>query len=185
MSDLFDKLKESAGQVIAEVDKGGKIQSAISSLRHQMAEADRKRKIGLVKEQIRDLQGREAQAINALSAQVWALYEAGTLTQPELVSLCRNVEEIRAQIKEKEAELEQLQPPPVPPARPAVAGAQAGPRCPQCGAAVVPGAAFCQACGARLAGEEKPAPAQFCIHCGGQLRPGARFCPQCGQGVSP
>jgi len=180
MSDLFDRLKESAGQVIAEVDKGGRIQSAISSLRHQMAEADRKRKIGLVKEQLRDLQGREAQAINALSAQVWALYEARTLTQPELISLCRNVEEIRAQIREKEAELEQLQPPP----QPAAVEVRAGPRCPQCGVTVVPGAAFCQACGARLTGEEKPAPARFCIHCGAQLRPGARFCPQCGQGVA-
>ncbi len=184
MSEIFDKLKEGAGQVIAEVDKGGKIQSAISSLRHQMAEADRKRKIGLVKQQIRDLQGREAQAINALSAQVWALYEAGTLTQPELVSLCRNVEEIRAQIKGKEAELEQLQPPPAPPPQPAPGEAKAGPRCGQCGAAVVPGAAFCQTCGARLTKEEKAAPVLFCIHCGAQLRQGARFCPQCGQTVA-
>ncbi len=178
MSEILDRLKEGAGQVIAEVDKGGKLQAAISSLRHQMAEADRKRKIGLVRQQLRDLQGREAQAINALSAQVWALYEAGTLTQPELVSLCRNVQEIRAQIKDKERELEQLQPP-----QPAPVEDQAGPRCGQCGTAVVPGAAFCQACGARLTVEEKAAPALFCVHCGARLRQGARFCPQCGQTV--
>lgn len=178
MSEMIDRLKESAGQVIAEVDKGGKIQAAISTLRRQMAEAERKRKIGLVRQQLRDLQGREAQAVNALSAQVWALYEAGTLTQPELVSLCRNVEELRAQIRDKEAELERLQPPPAP------VEAQAGPRCGQCGAAVVPGAAFCQACGAPLPGEEKAAPVLFCIHCGARLRQGARFCPQCGQTVS-
>ncbi len=183
MSEILDRLKEGAGQVIAEVDKGGKLQAAISSLRHQMAEADRKRKIGLVRQQLRDLQGREAQAINALSAQVWALYEAGTLIQPELVSLCRNVQEIRAQIKDKERELEQLQPPPAPPPQPAPVEAQVGPRCGQCGAAVVPGAAFCQTCGARLTAEEKAAPVLFCVHCGARLRQGARFCPQCGQTV--
>ncbi|RPI48717.1 MAG: hypothetical protein EHM56_13350, partial [Chloroflexi bacterium] len=92
---MFDKLREGAEQVISEVDKGGQIQSAISGLRQRMAEADRRRKINAVKGQIQDLQGKEAQAISSLSAQVLALYEAGTLTQPELVSLCRGVNEIR------------------------------------------------------------------------------------------
>ncbi len=179
MSELFDKLVESAGQVISEVDKKGQIQSAISGLRHRMAEADRKRKINLVKQQIQELQSREAQAINSLSAQVLALYEAGTLTQPELTSLCRGVDELRVEIKEKEAELAQLQP--------AEAEPEAGVRCPHCGASVVAGAAFCQTCGGRLAApqEAAPAPVHFCVHCGAQLREGARFCPKCGQTVPP
>jgi RNA polymerase subunit RPABC4/transcription elongation factor Spt4 len=175
MSELFDKLVESAGQVISEVDKGGQIQSAIGSLRHRLAEAERKRKVSQVKQQIRDLHSQEAQAINSLSAQVLALYEAGTLTQPELVSLCRGVDEIRAQIKDRDAELEQLQPPQPEP--------KAEASCPQCAAIVIAGAAFCQTCGAQLAAaqESAPSPVRFCVHCGAQLREGARFCPKCGQ----
>ncbi len=179
MSEIFDKIAESAGQVISDLDKGGRIQSAISGLRHQMAEADRKRKVNQIKKQIQDLQAKEAQSINALSAQVLALYEAGSLTQPELLSLCKGVDEIRAQIKEKEAELAQYQPPQA--EAPPPGGPTAGPRCPQCGATVVAGAAFCQSCGARLV--EEPPPVRFCVHCGAQLREGARFCPKCGQSV--
>ena len=55
MSGLIDKIVEGAEQVISEVDKGGQIGSAISGLRHRMAEADRKRKIQTVKQQIQDL----------------------------------------------------------------------------------------------------------------------------------
>ncbi len=198
MSDIFGKLVEGAGQVISDVDKGGQIQSAISGLRQRMAEADRKRKINTVKEQIQELQNREAQAINSLSAQVMALHEAGSLTQPELVSLCKRVDEIQAQIEEKEAELEQIQPPPPEPAPVQAqpqpqAQAQVQPqlqpqpsaenRCPNCGVAVVAGATFCQSCGARLVEKEEPAPVHFCVHCGAQLREGALFCPKCGQSV--
>ena len=141
MSDIIGKIVDSAGQVISEVDKGGQIQSAISGLRHRMAEADLRRKINTIKQQIQDLQAKEAQAINSLSAQVLALYEAGSLTQPELLSLCKGVDEVRAQIKEKEAELELLQPPPQPePAAPAPATAKAENKCPGCGVPVVAGA---------------------------------------------
>lgn len=178
MSDLLDKLTEGAGQVISSVDKGGQIQSVISGLRQRLAEADRKRKVNQVKQQIQELHTREAQAINALSAQVLALHEAGTLSQPELVSLCRNVDDIRKQLRDKDAELAQLQPAPPPPV--------AESRCPRCGAAVPAGASFCQSCGTRLAPEVAPAQevVLFCIHCGAQLRENARFCPRCGQAVA-
>jgi hypothetical protein len=175
MSDLFDKLMESAGQVISEVDKGGQIQAAVGGLRQRMADAERNRKINLVKQQIRDLQSQEAQTISALSAQVLALYEAGTLSQPELKSLCRNVDEIREQIRKHEAELKAIQPLQPQPAT--------GAKCPHCGAAVVAGGTFCQTCGERLMKESKPAPVNFCVQCGAQLREGARFCPMCGKTV--
>lgn len=181
MSDLFDKLVESAGQVVSGVDKAGQIQSALGGLRQRLAEADRRRKINQIKQRIRDLQAEEAQSINALSTQVWALYEAGTLTQPELLSLCKGVAEIRAKIEAQEAELRQLQPEQAPPAAPSPAEAET--RCPQCGAPVVKGATFCQSCGARLEEEKPPVTVQFCVHCGAQLREGARFCPLCGQAV--
>ncbi|MFN2225904.1 MAG: zinc ribbon domain-containing protein [Anaerolineae bacterium] len=185
MSGLIDKIVEGAGQVISEVDRGGQIQSAISGVRQRMAEADRKRQINRVRQQIEEMKDKEAQAINSLSAQVLALHEAGSLTQPELVSLCKRVDEIRVQIKETEAELEQLQPPPPPSAptptpAPAPAAGDAE-RCPQCGVAVMAGAAFCQSCGAKVASEPPPAPMLFCVSCGAKLREGARFCPKCGQ----
>jgi hypothetical protein len=173
MSELFDKLVESAGQVISEVDKGGQIGSAIGGLRSRLADAERRRKLNQIKSEIRDLQAQEAQAINSLSAQVLALHEAGSLTQAELVSLCKNVDEIREFIKERETELQKLQPPLVQPVPDA--------RCPTCQAVVVAGAAFCQNCGNSLVVEETPAPARFCVHCGAELREGARFCPKCGQ----
>lgn len=176
MSEMFDKLREGAEQVMSEVDKGGQIQSTISGLRHRLAEADRRRKINAVRGQIQDLQAKEAQAINSLSAQVLALYEAGTLTQPELLSLCRGVNDIRKQIEGREAELAKLEPVPMAAPQP-----EAGGRCPSCGVAIVPGAAFCQTCGTRLAPQQ--APILYCVHCGAQLRPGAKFCPKCGQTV--
>ncbi len=178
MSEMFDKLREGAEQVFSEVDKGGQIQSTLSGLRHRLAEADRRRKINAVKGQIQDLQAKEAQAINSLSAQVLALYEAGTLTQPELLSLCRGVNEIRKQIEGREAELANLEPAPVAAPQPQ---APAGALCPNCGVAVVPGSAFCQTCGTRLAAQKAPPPVLYCVHCGAQLRQGAKFCPKCGQ----
>jgi RNA polymerase subunit RPABC4/transcription elongation factor Spt4 len=186
MSDIIDKLVDGAGQVLSDVDKSGQIQSAISGIRTRMVEADRRRKINYVKQQLQDLRAQEAQAINALSAQVLALYEAGSLIQQELISLCKGVDEARAQIKEQEAELEKLQPHPVPaqPQADQAAPAEATPRCPGCNVVVVAGATFCQSCGARLVEEEAPAPVLFCVHCGAQLREGARFCPACGQTVT-
>jgi len=49
-----------------------------------------------------------------------------------------------------------------------------GPACPHCGAAVRPGARFCQACGQAV----QPG---RCPSCGGEVREGAAFCNQCGQ----
>ncbi|HEY3311984.1 MAG TPA: zinc-ribbon domain-containing protein [Anaerolineales bacterium] len=46
--------------------------------------------------------------------------------------------------------------------------------CPQCGAALTPGAKFCPECGAKL--QDK----KFCSECGAALTPAAKFCPECG-----
>ncbi len=189
MSDIFDKLVEGAGQVISEIDKGGQIQTALSGIRQRMADADRKRLIHRVKQEIQDLRTRESQAINALSAQVLALYGAGTLTQPELISLCKAVNEIREQAEEKEAELEQLQPPPPPPAaaQPVQIARQPeadeSTRCPSCGMAVAADADFCQSCGSSLK-PAAPAPRRFCGRCGAELGETSRFCPKCGESVT-
>ena len=168
MSDLIEKL-------IGEVDKGGGI---ISGLRQRLADAERNRKVSHLKRQIQDLRLQETQTINALSAQVMALHEAKTLTQPELVSLCQGVDNVRIQIKELEAELEKLQPSPAIPA--------AGTRCPRCGSVVAAGAAFCQTCGSRMAAAPGPTPALVpaaenrCPQCGSAVVAGAVFCQTCG-----
>ncbi len=49
-----------------------------------------------------------------------------------------------------------------------------GPACPHCGAAVRPGARFCQACG-------QPVQPGRCPACGAEVRKGAAFCGRCGQ----
>jgi class 3 adenylate cyclase len=48
-------------------------------------------------------------------------------------------------------------------------------RCRSCGTELLPGKAFCHACGAR-------AP-QVCGHCGELVEAGFKFCPNCGQGL--
>ena len=187
MSDIIDKLVEGAGQVISEVDKGGQIQTAISGIRQRMAEADRKRRVARVKQEIQDLRAQEAQAINALSAQVLALYEANSLEQPELISLCKGVDEVRQLVQDKEDELEQLQPPPPQPAAPQPVVGQPQPdlaeRCPSCGVAVMAGADFCQSCGSPLVQEKALPSVHFCVRCGAELRPTSRYCPKCGEAV--
>jgi hypothetical protein len=175
MSDMFDKIVEGAGQVISDVDKSGQIQSAIGGLRQRLADADRRRRLNQVKQELGDLQSEEAQSINALSAQVWALYEAGSLSQPELVSLCNGVKEVRVKIKAKEAELAQMQP-----AKPEPSAEEL---CPSCGVPIVAGGGFCQSCGTQLTPDEPQPPVLFCVHCGSQLRESARFCPKCGQTI--
>ena len=59
--------------------------------------------------------------------------------------------------------------------------------CPKCGNPIVPGSAFCGACGTALAASPANAPAAFCSQCGTQLPPGGAFCPTCGrpQGTLP
>ena len=46
--------------------------------------------------------------------------------------------------------------------------------CPNCGAALKPGAKFCAECGTAIKA------AKFCVECGAELQTGAKFCPECG-----
>jgi uncharacterized OB-fold protein len=46
--------------------------------------------------------------------------------------------------------------------------------CPNCGAAVKPGAKFCPECGQPLAAK------RFCTNCGAEMEAAAKFCPECG-----
>src|SRR5258706_16201499 len=48
--------------------------------------------------------------------------------------------------------------------------------CPECKAALKPGAKFCGSCGAKI-------PEKLCAGCKMVLKPGAKFCPGCGMKV--
>jgi len=52
-----------------------------------------------------------------------------------------------------------------------------GVACPKCGASNVPGAKFCNECGATLAVAAQTVP---CVKCGSPLQAGAKFCNECG-----
>ncbi len=62
-----------------------------------------------------------------------------------------------------------------------IAAIKAADSCPQCGAHVGKGVAFCAACGYKLPVPEPSA--AFCTGCGTALTPGSAFCPSCGQKI--
>jgi RNA polymerase subunit RPABC4/transcription elongation factor Spt4 len=173
MPDLVDDLKDKMGQLVSSVDKGGQVRAAIDGIRKQIAEADRKRQVKRLEEDLTRLKLQSEQAMTSLGVQALGLYEAKKLTQSELAAVCQHIVEMKAAVAKLEQELAQFQPP--------VSGAQSGAPCPTCGKAVPAGAAFCPSCGAKT--QSAPAEAKFCLHCGSALRGGAKFCPACGQTV--
>ena len=52
--------------------------------------------------------------------------------------------------------------------------------CPQCGAAILPGARFCGRCGRALSPDGGETPGRVCPACGKPCREGERFCGRCG-----
>lgn len=58
--------------------------------------------------------------------------------------------------------------------------------CPQCGAKISKGMAFCSGCGFKLPVVEQPAAAgqaSFCTNCGAPIAAGSAFCTSCGKKV--
>jgi RNA polymerase subunit RPABC4/transcription elongation factor Spt4 len=174
MPDLVDGLKDKVGQLVSSVDKGGQVRAAIDGIRKQIAEADRKRQIKRLEEDLDKLKLQSEQAMTSLGVQALGLYETNKLTQPELAAVCQHIVEMKAEVAKLEAELAQFQPP--------APSTQLGQACPTCGKALPTGAVFCPSCGAKM--QPAPAEAKFCLHCGAALRAGAKFCPACGQTIS-
>lgn len=58
--------------------------------------------------------------------------------------------------------------------------------CPQCGAGINKGMAFCSVCGNKLPAERRSAAEKtiFCSNCGAQLSAESMFCASCGQKIS-
>jgi hypothetical protein len=157
MPGFFDKLKSGADKAAFEADRLLRVNQAQSALRALQ----------------RELETETA----TLGQQVLALYEAGTLTQPELLALCPNIDTLRQKIAAQEAEVERIrqekppeaatparEEPPEPP-QPAEAGPPEGPPAET---------------------ETPPEPAtpdpsgRVCPNCGTPLPADVRFCPECG-----
>ena len=159
MPGFFDKLKSGADKAAFEADR---------LLRQNQAQS-------AVRAAQRELEGE----IQELGQQALALYDAGTLTQPELLDICSKVDAKRQEIAAKEAEVERIReekppeagapaheqppeppepvraerayPPPEPQAPPEPPGPVAGARtCPNCGTALPDDVRFCPECGTRI-----------------------------------
>jgi membrane protease subunit (stomatin/prohibitin family) len=192
MSDIFESIKQSAGQVLSGIDQKGQLKSALDGIRHQWNELERRRKQSSLGDAIKAQQGEMKQLTEALGLQTLSLYDAGKVVHPELARLCERINELRAEIEAKKGELEALQ-------AQAAQQAQATTQCANCRAQVPAGAEFCPQCGAPLKAAPQPAaqapalspsaptaaPARTvvrfrCPRCKTELSAGDDFCPACG-----
>jgi hypothetical protein len=131
-------------------------------------EADRLRRVSQAQSALKALQHDLETQVAAIGQNVLALYDAGALTQPELLALCPPIDSLRQQIAAQEAEVEQIRqekppeaPAPVPeqpPAAPtptpqqpppAPAPALHGHICPQCQVQLPADVRFCPECGSK------------------------------------
>lgn len=173
MADLLETFKRRAEDLITLINQKGGIKATIEGLRRQMAEADRRRAIAKVKEELKRLDRQINEMITAVGIQAVGLHQAGRLSSPELQPLCQHIVELRAALAQQEAELAQLE---AQTPQTTTVGAKF---CPSCGKTLPDGATFCPYCGAAV----PQLAANLCAYCGAELRPQAKFCAKCGQAV--
>ncbi len=145
-------------------------------------EAERLLRINQAQSVLKDLERQLEGVTAAMGSKVVALYDAGTLTQPELVESCQRIEAMRQRISAQTAEIERIrneQPPEAPVA------ARSGRMCPRCQIQLPVGTAFCPQCGSKAVDIAPPpvAPGVKCPTCGETIPAGARFCPTDGTPV--
>ena len=122
MSDMIKNLRSGADRAAFEAGK---------LMRLQRAQLER-----------RSLDQQRREAVTQLGEAVWRLYVQGRVSEPELVSLCHQVQTATHEIAEAQKVIAKL--------RSEQAG---GPqKCLDCGHDLRPGAAFCGHCGRRQAG---------------------------------
>ena len=152
---------------------------------------------GKIRTEQQTLDGCKAQ----LGARYWDLIAAGSLeADPSVADLIEKIkaslstiEDLEgeiARIKEEEArrqaEAEAAKAAAAPvvavpvAAAPVAAAPVAGPACANCGAALNPGARFCQECGTPVPVAPVAPARRFCANCGTELGSETRFCPECG-----
>jgi rRNA maturation endonuclease Nob1 len=180
MSDIIESIKQGASQVLSEIDQRGQIKAAIDGIRHQLSAVERRRRISALENQVKTLQSEVKQLTEALGLQTLSLFDAGRIAHPELSRLCERINELRADLGSRRAELTELK-----------VQAARSTQCPQCQANVPAGDGFCPKCGAQLkAGAAASSPASAtkprtvvrlrCPKCKTILPPEAGFCPTCG-----
>ncbi|MBK8048773.1 MAG: zinc ribbon domain-containing protein [Anaerolineales bacterium] len=110
--------------------------------------------------------------LEQLGEAVWQLYAQGRVSEPELVSLCHQIQTTTHEITELQKQAATLR-----------KEQAAGPmKCLDCGHEVDARDAFCAFCGAKVTqADALPAAHSTCTQCGRTIRPGARFCGHCGQ----
>jgi hypothetical protein len=108
MSDIIDAIRQGAGQVLSEIDQKGQLKSAFDGIRHQLSELERRRKANSLEGELKALQAEMKQLTEALGLQTLSLFDAGKVTHPELARLCERINELRADIEGKKAQLESL-----------------------------------------------------------------------------
>lgn len=161
MPGLFDKLKEGASRAAFEADRMrriSQIQSAIGALKRQVE-----------------------QRVRELGDKTLELYNAGQLTEPELVAFCdQKIAILQGQIAEKETEVEKIRQE-VPPQEPTPG--LYGHICPKCKIKLPDGVTFCPRCGSKAEDVTPPPPSPTgltCPNCGAARVTEAAFCPYCG-----
>jgi RNA polymerase subunit RPABC4/transcription elongation factor Spt4 len=160
---IFDKAKQGVDVAKFKADqllRVNKVQNEIGALR-------------------RDILGVREKVAEA----VVQLHKQGPLSYPEVEDLCLKIDQLEAQIAEKDAQVAAIraeQPPVAAVAAGVVAATVAGQptaACPHCRTAVPIDAAFCPNCGQQIPPRPK------CAKCGYLLGAEAMFCPNCGQRV--
>jgi hypothetical protein len=149
MPGFLDKLKSGADKAAFEADRLVRVNQAQSALKAIQREL-------------------EAEVV-ALGQQALALYDAGTLTQPELLALGPKIDSIRQRVAAQEAEVERIR--------------QEKP--PEAAAAQEKPVAAVEASPAPQAEVAAPGPpGRFCPNCHAPLPADVRFCPECGAKVA-
>ncbi len=64
--------------------------------------------VGKLKLEIRTLNGKMEEALEAIGAKAYDLYEAGTQLPAEVAALCRDADQLADEIKAKEKEIEKV-----------------------------------------------------------------------------
>lgn len=183
---MFDSFKKNVGQA-----------AAVAKWK-----ADQLVRINKVQNEIATLKQRISGAHDQIAVAVLDMRQRGEQLPPEVEALCANIDGIKAQIAEHEAQLAAINaevapgsspaPAAYPAAAPAAAPAAGTKVCPNCHTAVPAAAMFCTTCGYNFAAAPAaPAPAPeakttvTCPNCHFEVPGGSAFCPNCGSRVLP